>query len=290
MNNLNINWFPGHMAKTYKELKDKLKVVDLSVIIIDSRAPKVCFFKELKELVKNKPVLLLFNKIDLCDVKKLDSIILEYKKDGYHSLKIDCKTNLGISSIKNLIEKEILKEKIEKARLKNLNIKPYKIAILGIPNSGKSTLINRINKKNKVIVKNLAGTTKDISWTRLDDDFLLLDTPGLLWPKLNDSDALKLAYLGSIPDDNLDTYLISYNLIKDLIKFYPGNIFKKYGVSEDYNPEEIIKAIGLKKGCLLKGGVVDLETVSKLILKDLRSGLIGKVTFVWFWFKLLKKI
>lgn len=279
MSSLNINWFPGHMAKTYKELKDKLRVVDLSIIIIDSRAPKVCFFKELKELTKGKPVLLVFNKIDLSDNIIVDKVIDEYKSENFYCLKVDCKNNIGFDMIKPLIENSILKEKIKKAKEKKLNIKPYKLAILGIPNSGKSSFINRINKKNKVVVKNLAGTTKDISWTRLNDDFMLLDTPGLLWPKLSNEDAIKLAYIGSIPDDNLDTYLIVYNLINELKKSYPNYLFKRYNIDESMKTEDIINNIGLKKGVLLKGGIVDGDKTSKLILKDLRSGLIGRITF-----------
>lgn len=275
-----INWFPGHMAKTYRQLRDMLKVIDVGIMILDARIPNTSMSEELVSLLGNKPILLLLNKCDLADKENLSNWELKFKKESFKTLRINASTGMGVNKIINIIEEDILKEKIEKAKEKGLSLKPYKIAILGIPNSGKSSLVNRLMKEKKTVVKNKPGVTRQITWTRLTDELLLLDTPGLLWPKLSQEDALNLAFTGAIPDDNLDLLDIAYRLLKFLKVNYPIKLKEVYNLKNIEIPEiELIEEIGRLKGKLQKGGTVDLFQTAILIIKDLRTGKIGEISF-----------
>lgn len=274
-----VNWFPGHMAKAFRHLSKTIKVIDIGLIILDSRIIKTSLSKDIISLLKDKPKLFLFNKCDISDKEILNNWEKHFQKLDYPYLKINANLGKGTNKIIPKIE-EILKEEIKKANEKGITLKPYKIAILGIPNSGKSSLVNKLIGKKAKEVKNKPGTTKEISWTSLGGSLVMLDTPGLLWPRLSEKESLNLAFTGAIPDSNLDLLNICYKLIDFLKDNYPNKLKKAYNLTNiSKDSLDVINDIGTKKGKLLKGGITDLEQTAILILKDLRMGKIGEISF-----------
>lgn len=277
---MEINWFPGHMYKTLGELKGLINVIDFGIIIIDARIPKTSLNKELLAIFNTKPLLVIFNKCDLADQSKTKNTFDKLRANNIYTIKINAQTGEGINNILKVVEESILKEKIIKLKNKGVNMKPYKTIIIGIPNSGKSSLVNRLTKKNKVVVKNMPGTTKNISWLKAGEDFLILDTPGLLWPKLNPSEQLFLAYTGAIPKHVIVPEELAYSLTEYLLKNYQKPFLSYYDLQLDLvDINEIYQLIAKKNGLLLKKGEIDYHRLANKILDDFNNNKFGGISF-----------
>lgn len=276
-NKTNINWFPGHMAKAKREIKEKIDLIDIVFEVIDARIPKSSKNNDIEDIIKNKPRILIMTKSDLCD----KSITLEWKKyyenKGYKVVLLDLLHD-NVNEIFSIVNE--LMESINSKRIsKGLKPRRGRSLVLGIPNVGKSTLINRLVGKKAVNVGNKPGITKNLEWIRINDKLELLDTPGILWPKFNDSTiAYNLASMTAIKEEILDIEDISIYIIKTMFKLYPDNIISRYGVNNDEDIVNILDGIGKKIGAV-KNGEVDYDRVYTKVLRDLRDGYLGKITF-----------
>ena len=231
-NKTNINWYPGHMAKTKREIKEKLDLIDIVYEVIDSRMPKSSRIADLDSIIGNKPRIMIFTKYDLCDKNITDKFINEYEKN-YSVIRVNLKENSNV--VKDIIGKTefLLKDINEKRIAKGLNKRNYRALVVGVPNVGKSTLINRLAGRNVQEVANRAGVTKNVSWIKLNKDIELLDTPGILWPKIGDETiSYNLASLTSIKEEILNKDDIAIYIIKTLYKYYPNILNEKYGITD----------------------------------------------------------
>jgi len=277
-NKTNINWYPGHMAKTKREIKEKIDLIDVVFEVIDSRIPKSSKNKDIDELIKNKPKILIMTKLDLCDYEQTDKWISYYEKEGYKVIPIDLINNPNLKIIYNEVS-EIAKSLNEKRKLKGLKERKVRVLILGIPNVGKSTLINRLVGRKATNVGNKPGITKQLEWIRINDNMELLDTPGLLWPRLEDKEvALNLASMTAIKEEILDTEEIAIYIINTMLKLYPDNIKNRYNLTDETDIVDILDTIGKKIGAI-RNKETDYEKVYTTILRDLREGYLGKITF-----------
>lgn len=273
-----IQWFPGHMTKALREMEKELKNVDLIFYCLDARAPLSCLNPKLSNLAKNKKIIYVLNKSDLVDEKSLE----KFKKGLTTNNSIAVSINsVESNSTKVLYDKAklLLKDKFEQSRLKGLNYQ-VKAMVLGVPNVGKSTLINNFCRKAKTTTGNKPGVTKGKQWVAVDDSFVLLDTPGTLWPSFeNEKIAKNLAYIGSIKDNVLDTTDLAFWFIKDIVKINKKALENRYEIKIDQNQEtlEIFDEICKKRKCLLKQGELDYDRCAILILDDFRKGRLGKI-------------
>ncbi len=273
-----INWYPGHMAKTKREIKEKLDLIDVVFEIIDARIPYSSKNMEIDELVKNKPRILIMSKVDLCDKVITDKWIDYYKKNGYKVVALDLINNPNLNLVFNETKK-IKEELDQKRREKGLKERKLRALILGIPNVGKSTFINRLVGRKATNVGNKPGVTKNLEWIRINDDIELLDTPGILWPKLdNEEVALNLAAMMAIKEEILDNEEICIYVIKKMLKDYHDVITLRYNIKEENDIVIILDEIGKKIGAI-RGGETDYEKVYNTVLKDLHAGYLGKITF-----------
>lgn len=275
-----INWYPGHMVKTKREVLEKIDLIDLVFEVIDARIPKSSKNKDIDAIIKNKPKILIMTKLDLCDQQKTNKWISYYENNGYRVIAVDLINNINLKQIYH--EVDIQLQQLNKKRNEK-GLKPRKIRalILGIPNVGKSTLINRLVGKKATNVGNKPGITKKLEWIRINEKLELLDTPGILWPKLdndNDNIALNLAAMTAIKEEVLDFEEVSVYIIKKMLKEYPDNIKERYNLAKDDDISKILEKIGKKIGAI-KNKEIDCERVYSTIIKDLREGLLGKVTF-----------
>lgn len=291
-NKTNINWYPGHMAKTKKQIIEDLKLIDVVIEILDARIPKSSQNKDLQEWIKNKKKIVILNKSDLAEEKANKEWIEYYQKKGIPAVLTDANTGVGIEKVVKEIEKSA-KEKEENFKQKGRTGKAIRVMVVGIPNVGKSSFINRITKKTSALVGNKPGVTKQKQWVKIKENIELLDTPGMLWPKLEPEEtALHLAYIGTIKEDNLEKLEIAYYLLKYLLEEKRQNLIKRYQLTEQEieeiltckdRPEnenilEILHSIGRKRGAIVAGGRVDEEKVANLLLQEFRSGKLGKMT------------
>lgn len=280
-NKTNINWYPGHMAKTKRQIKEKIDLIDIIYEVVDSRIPISSKIKDIDDLVKNKPRILIMTKSDLCDLNKTNKYIKYYESLGYKVVLVDLISNKNVDKIKSVTD-EVLKELNEKREAKGLKKRNYRALIIGIPNVGKSTLINRLAGKKVVGVGNKPGVTKQLSWIRISKDVDLMDSPGILWPKIDDEKVgLNLACFSAIKEEILPFDEVACYILKYMFINYKENLKERYGL-EDIDFEDFTDAyevIGRKRGCILRGNEVDYDKVSALIVRDLNEGHLGKVTF-----------
>ena len=279
-NKTNINWYPGHMAKTKREIKEKLNLIDIVYEVIDSRMPLSSKIVDIDELIGGKKKILIMTKYDICDKEETNKFIKYYENKGYIVIPVDLINN-GNDTKKIIdVSKEILKEENEKRISKGLKPRSIRALIVGVPNAGKSTLINRLVGKKSAGVGNKPGFTKSLSWIRINKDIELLDSPGILWPKIeNQESAHILASLSSIKEEILDNMDLSCFILKKLMELYPKNLEERYGIVElDEDFIDTFDIIGKKRGALSKGGVADYEKVSNIIVQDLKNGYLGNVT------------
>ncbi|MDO4500195.1 MAG: ribosome biogenesis GTPase YlqF [Erysipelotrichaceae bacterium] len=269
----NINWYPGHMAKARRQMEEQLKMVDIVIELRDARMPLASANPMLEELTKNKARLIILNKSDKADSKENQLWVKHFERAILTDSANENITNKVVNEVK-----DILKAKLEKAKARGIRNKSLRAMVVGIPNVGKSTFINNVVKKKMAKTENRPGVTKSLQWIRINDDLELLDTPGVLWPKLDDQNkAIIMALLGSINDIILDQEeLVLYGL-EYIKKEYPGLLNKRYDVDE--TSSDLIEAIGLSKKWLKSEGEVDRERAIKMILTDIRSDKIGRITF-----------
>lgn len=279
-NKTNINWYPGHMAKTKREIKEKLPLIDVVYEVVDARMPISSKVIDIDDIIKNKPRILIMTKYDMCDKSQTDKIIKYYKEKGYSVVPVDLIKNTNV----NLIIKETSKvSDIINVERKKKGLKPkqsVRALVIGAPNVGKSTLINRLVGKKKTVTGNKPGVTKQLSWIRVGSNIELLDTPGILWPKLeNQEHAYNLAALSSVKEEVVDLQDLSIYILHKLNELYPNYLKKRYGittVSDDIIAT--LEEIGNRRGAKISGGEIDYDKVYSIIIRDLKEGLIGPVT------------
>ena len=277
MQQKNIHWFPGHMVKAMKEIESRLNVIDVIVEIIDSRAPISSKNPFLEDLTKSKKRLLVFSKKDLCDMKKIGDFERYYQNFGYETIAVDLNNKKDIFEIIKKTQ-DIGKDRQEKYLKRGMKVQPLRVMIIGIPNVGKSTLINRLTKRNAASVRNTPGHTRAQQWIRINENFELLDTPGVLPPHYESKEtAINLALIGSIKDDILPRDELYSYLINFLNKEYPDCFRKRYGVEKNLNESDLTLAIAQKRGFIQKGGLLDEETTKKIVLKEFKDGVLTSV-------------
>lgn len=273
-----INWYPGHMAKTKREIKEKLDLIDIVFEIIDARIPKSSKNIAIDSLIKNKPRVLIMTKLDLCDEVETKKWIKYYEDKGYKVIALDLINNPNLNLIYNETSK-LQKELNNKRREKGLKERRIRALILGIPNVGKSTLINRLVGRKATNVGNKPGITKQLEWIRINNELELLDTPGILWPKFEDQEiAFNLAAMTAIKEEILDIEEVAIYIINIMLKLYPDNIKNRYNLTDTSDIISILDQIGKKIGAI-RNKETDYDKVYTTILKDLREGYLGKVTF-----------
>ena len=290
-NKTNINWYPGHMAKTKRQIIEDLKLIDIVVEILDARIPLASRNPDIEQYVKNKDRLIILNKYDLADETQNKQWIEYFKSKGIETVLVNSNTGEGIHNAIKKIE-EIYEKNSQKYSGKGRIGKSIRVMVIGIPNVGKSSFINRITKKNSAQVGNRPGVTRQKQWVRINGNIELLDTPGVLWPKFESEEvALNLAFTGTIKDDVIETIEVGFNLLKVLVNEYRSLVISRYKLDEgevqrilELDAEEnekileIMHLIGKKRGALRSGGEIDEEKTAKIILEDFRSGKIGRIT------------
>ena len=285
-----FNWFPGHMAKTRKQIAEDLKMIDIVVEILDARIPMSSQNPDIRQITQNKKKIIVLNKYDLSDKNKTERWIEYFTQKGQKVVLVDSLTGKGVNETVRQIQK-VMEEDIQKMADKGRIGRKIRTMIVGIPNVGKSSFINRISKKTSAEVGNKPGVTKQKQWIRINEKIELLDTPGVLWPKFESQKvAMNLAITGTIKDDILDLVEVAYTLTKFMLENYKENLLQRYSLeekkideilqqdqAENENIYEIMQLIGRRRGAIL-GGNVDDERTAKLILDDFRSGKLGKIT------------
>lgn len=273
-----IQWYPGHMAKALREVSEKIKLVDVVVIVLDARVPMSSLNPEIVKLVNNKRVLIVLNKKDKADPNQSAFWKKYYEDKKYQVIVINSKDNKDIKKLLSSI-KELMAEKRKKDALKGLKPRPIKTMIIGIPNAGKSTIINGLVNKKVATIGDKPGVTKSQQWIRINQDLELLDTPGILWPKFENQElASNLAVTGAIKDEIVDVYELVKYAINVYKLYYPQELINRYNVKEDNTIEEIIEVIAKSNHIYNVDKTIDFDRVALLVLNDIRSGRLGKIT------------
>ena len=275
---MNIQWYPGHMTKARRMMEEDIKLIDLVIELVDARLPLSSRNPDIDNLAKNKSRLILLNKADLADERTNNLWSDYFKEKGFFVVKLDARSGNGMKSINTIIQ-EACKEKIERDRKRGILNRPVRAMVVGIPNVGKSTFINSYAKKACTKTGNKPGVTKGKQWIKLNKSLELLDTPGILWPKFEDQQiGLKLAIAGSINDDILNISELCLEFIKLLLIDYKGKLAERYEVDENLKPIEILEAVAIKRGCLKKGEVVDIDKAANIIIDEFRAGKLGRIS------------
>lgn len=276
---LNINWYPGHMAKAKRLINENINLIDIVYEVVDARIPMSSKIIDIDNFIKNKPKILIMNKIDLCDLKETNKWKKYYEEKGYKVLLTSLEKNFNEIELINLTE-EILKPLNDKIQEKDMKKRKNRVLVVGVPNAGKSTLINRLAGKKVASIGNKPGVTKGLSWIRVNEKIELLDSPGILWPKLEEKNALNLATFTAIREEILPKFEIAQYILTTLDKYYKDKLKERYDI-EELNEDIVItmEEIGKKRGCLIKGGEIDYDKVIELIINDIKNGYIKGITF-----------
>lgn len=277
----NVQWFPGHMAKTRRNIKEALGLVDGITELRDARIPLSSTNPELGDIIQNKPKIILLNKADLADEKTTSAWIAFYKEQGITAIAMDCKSGRGLKEYRAAIN-TVLADKIRSNREKGMAGKALRLMVVGIPNTGKSSFINKISGGGKARCEDRAGVTRHLQWYVAGNGLELLDTPGVLWPKFEDKEVgYKLAFTGGIKDDILDTETLAMKLLEILAADYPDLLTARYKVTDfaDMQPYELLEYIAAKRGMLISGGEKDTERCATMLFDELRAGKLGRISF-----------
>ena len=276
----NVQWFPGHMKKAKDIIVNNLKLVDVVIELLDARIPYSSANPMLQEIIGGKPRLVALNKSDLADRAVTKQWVEYFKKQGIPAVAVDAPQGRGIKQLVAMTE-ELARPMTDKLVSKGAKARAARVMILGIPNVGKSSLINRLAGSNKAKTADKPGVTRAKQWIRLGGNLELLDTPGILWPKFEDMTAgLKLAFTGAINDEVVDRELITGVFLQTMASMYPERLQERYKLTGDLptEPHELLELIGRKRGCLVKGGLVDTEKAQRIVMTDFRSGKLGTVS------------
>ena len=290
-NKTNINWYPGHMAKTRRQIAEDLKLVDIVIELLDARIPISSQNPDIAEITAGKKKLVVLNKCDLADEKQNNLWIQEFSKKGIPAICTDSNSGRGIELVIKQVEK-IMSEEMQNQAEKGRIGRKIRAMVLGIPNVGKSSFINRISKRTTAGVGNKPGVTKQKQWIRINEKIELLDTPGVLWPKFESEEiALHLAFTGTIKEEVLEKTEVAYFLVKFLLENHRQKLCDRYKITEEYiektlrqdqaensNIYEIMLEIGRKRGCVISGGNIDEEKTAKIILDEFKNGKLGRIT------------
>ena len=275
---MDYHWYPGHMTKAVRQMKEDIKLIDLVIELLDARIPLSSRNPDIDDLGKNKARLVLLNKSDLADETDNNKWIQYFKDKGIIALKINSKNKQGIKEINNAVQ-IACKEKIERDKKRGIINRPVRAMVVGIPNVGKSTFINAYAGRAAAKTGNKPGVTKGKQWIKLNKNLELLDTPGILWPKFDDQTiGMHLAFIGSINDNILDVTELAYQLVKLLATTYPKVVVERYKIEGHEDPLQVMYQVAEVRGCKLKGNQPDLEKTSKIIMDDFRAGKLGRIT------------
>lgn len=283
---MTIQWFPGHMTRARRQIEEKLKLIDVVIELLDARIPLASRNPMMDIIVREKPRLVVLNKFDLADPVVTEQWNQYFLRQGHRVLPIDSTTGKNLDQISPLC-KQLLADKIAKQVRKGINPRAFRALIVGIPNVGKSTLINKLSGRSVAATGDRPGVTKAQQWIKVGTEMELLDTPGILWPKFEDQEVgYRLAVTGAIKEDILHIEDVAFYAIKYLIKHYPGRLQERYSI--DQLPEdltdsnqivEVMEVIGRKRGCVVSGGRIDLEKTSGVILREIRAGKLDRLSF-----------
>ncbi len=276
-----IQWYPGHMAKTRRLMKESLPLIDAVCELVDARVPESSRNPDLDGIIGSKPRIVLLNKCDLADERATARKIKELAERGVTALPVDCRSGKGLEKFEPAV-RGVLKDKIKANADKGMAGKPLRVMVVGIPNTGKSSFINRMAGKYRAKVADKPGVTRGNQWFAIGSGIELLDTPGVLWPKFEDPQVgLKLAFIGSIKETTLDIQELAVSLLSVMQKNYPDRLEQRYkvaGVQDVQEPYELLEMIAAKRGMLLRKGEYDTERAAVMLLDEYRSGKLGKIT------------
>ncbi len=276
-----IQWFPGHMAKTRRAIAANLKLVDAVVELIDARTPMSSRNPEIDSLTAKKPRIVLLNKCDLADANATSVWVNYFKNENVTALAVDCKSGKGLNKLMPTLKSTVLKELMDKRERSGMVGAPIRLMILGIPNVGKSSLINRLAGGKRAKVEDRPGVTRTKQWVKLQDNTELLDMPGVLWPKFEDqSAAVRLAFTGAISDDILDIETLAMKLLSFLAESYPQSLIDRYKIEFDESDDglSLLEKVGKKRGMVISGGEINTERAAITVLDEFRSGKLGRIT------------
>lgn len=276
-----IQWFPGHMAKTRRLISANLKLVDAVAEVVDARAPLSSRNPEMDRMTAGKPRIILLNKCDLADEKATNKWISYFGNLGITALAVDCKSGKGLKSFIPAVKTKVLKELMEKRQKNGMTGAAVRLMIVGIPNVGKSSLINRLAGSKRAKVEDRPGVTRTKQWVKLENNTELLDMPGVLWPKFEDQTvALKLAFTGAVSDDILDIETLAMKLLVFLKENYPQSLIERYKIdyTEDESGLDLLEKVGKKRGMMISGGEINTERAAITIIDEFRSAKLGRIT------------
>lgn len=276
---MNIQWYPGHMTKTRRQIEADLKQVDAVCEIVDARIPISSRNPDIDSICANKPRIMILNRMDLADPNATARWAEFFRSQGKAAVPTDCKSRKGINAFTPAV-RQVLREKLERDSARGMN-RSLRVMIVGIPNVGKSTLINQISGRKGAKAENRPGVTRGKQWVTVDGGLLLLDTPGILWPKFDDPKVgMMLAYTGAVKEGILDIEELSCHLMELLWKRYPQAVIDRYGIEAgpDMPGYELLERAGKKRGYLLSRGMIDTERMAKVLLDEYRSGKLGRFT------------
>ena len=275
----NINWYPGHMKKAIDKIKENMKLVDIVLVLVDSRIVRSSMNPVIEDILKDKPQLILLNKMDMADPKITQNWINYFAKKNITALPIDSKNGKNLDKIEPTAKK-ILEDVLANRKDKNIKSEIIRMMIVGIPNVGKSTIINKLSNRQSAKTGNIPGVTRTNQWIRIKGKMELLDTPGVLWPKFEDNEiGLNLAFTGAIKDEILDEENLAYKLIEKLMSINPQILEKRYSIdTQSKETIEIMDDIAIRRGCLLKGKNIDYSKVSSIVIDEFRKTKLGRIS------------